>query len=149
MLVHQSDSVSQATQNKLSESDCHSDVQLVPVAWLKAHEEFIPSRFEDVLSETVMAGGYHWPIIVDSKTGVILDGHHRYQVSLYLGLTLVPAVLIDYLNDSRVSVRRWTPESEHWAVHSHTASCGVSGDISRMTVIHYFRRQSPQVLVNQ
>ncbi|CAI5744489.1 unnamed protein product [Peronospora destructor] len=41
------------------------------------------------------------------KTGAILDGHHRYNVALQLGLKQVPAVLVDYLGDQTIHVDVW------------------------------------------
>lgn len=103
-----------ACTKMLDITPCGDGVYLVPVTWLKPHEEYIPDRFKEVLDETVDAGGYRWPIIVDWQTGVILDGHHRHQCALRLGLSKVPAVVVDYLTDGRISVRRWTPDAEEW-----------------------------------
>lgn len=102
------------TPPPLSQSVEDERVTLVPVPWLKPHEEFVYERYLEVLEETRRAGGYKWPIIVDQATGVILDGHHRHQVSLTLKLNFVPAILVDYLNDQRISVQRWRPDLEEW-----------------------------------
>ena len=47
------------------------------------------------------------PIIVDRKTNIILDGHHRYNCAKILGLKKIPAYLVNYLNkDIKVEKRR-------------------------------------------
>ncbi len=53
-------------------------------------------------------GVLKYPILVDSKTMVILDGHHRVEALKLLGCSLVPAILVDY-DDSCVSVSSWRP----------------------------------------
>ncbi|MEM1873152.1 MAG: hypothetical protein QXF57_00995, partial [Acidilobaceae archaeon] len=45
-------------------------------------------------------------ILVDSKTLVILDGHHRVEALKLLGCKLVPALLVDYDSDC-VQVSSW------------------------------------------
>ena len=62
-------------------------VALVEVSWLKAHEEIKPKNRDKLLEMTKRWGGYTRPLLVDSKTGAILDGHHRYSVAIELGLT--------------------------------------------------------------
>lgn len=96
-------------------------VALAPVDWLKAHEQCDYSRYLEVFMETARSRGYRWPIVVDYETGVILDGHHRFQVALTLGLQCVPAVFVDYLQDDRIRVRLWNSAGE--PSHSNVSSC--------------------------
>ncbi|MDM7275014.1 MAG: ParB N-terminal domain-containing protein [Thermoprotei archaeon] len=49
-----------------------------------------------------------YPILVDSKTMIVLDGHHRVEALKLLGCSLIPAILVDY-DDSCVSVSSWRP----------------------------------------
>lgn len=116
MLVHDigDDNINNAQIRDRNSAAPKKGIYLVSVGWLKPHEAFIPARFQEVLSEIVEFGGYRYPILADLRSGVILDGHHRYQVSLHLGLARVPAILIDYLNDARVKVQRWIDAERHW-----------------------------------
>jgi len=82
-------------------------VALVEVSWLKAHEEIKPKNRDKLLEMTKRWGGYTRPLLVDSKTGAILDGHHRYSVAIELGLTKVPAIIVDYLSDESIRVDVW------------------------------------------
>lgn len=47
------------------------------------------------------------PIVVDKNSLVILDGHHRYQALKGMGMSRIPAQLVDYKNgEVRVYLRR-------------------------------------------
>ena len=82
-------------------------LEIVDIAWLKQHEEIKPDRLDEVAQEITKAEFFYEPILVDENTGVILDGHHRYNASLRLGFKRIPAVMIDYLNDNNISVDVW------------------------------------------
>ena len=88
-----------------------SDVELVKIKWLKAHEEVHEKKVIELFKMTLRWGGYTKPLLVDSKTGTILDGHHRYEVGKKLNLKFIPVILTDYLNDERITVTTW-PNSE-------------------------------------
>ena len=83
------------------------DVQLVPLSWLKPHEEVKARNRDKLLEMTQRWGGYTKPLIVDSRTGAILDGHHRHSIAVQLGLNRVPALCVDYLGDEEISVDVW------------------------------------------
>ena len=84
-----------------------SDVELVKMNWLKAHEEIQEKKVIELHEMTLRWGGYTKPLLVDSKTGTILDGHHRFEVGKKLNLELIPAILTDYLNDNGITVTTW------------------------------------------
>lgn len=81
--------------------------EIVDIGWLKPHEEIKPGRLEEMIFKIKNRSIFHKPILVDLETGTILDGHHRYNASLTLGFSKIPAMLIDYLNDSTISVDVW------------------------------------------
>ena len=83
------------------------DVRLVPVEWLKAHEEIKPKNMEKLLEMTLRWDGFTKPLIADKATGTILDGHHRYAVAQRLELARIPVVCIDYLEDDSVELELW------------------------------------------
>ena len=83
------------------------DVTLVDIAWLKPHEEIKTRNRDKLLDMTIRWGGFTKPLLVDSSTGAILDGHHRHSVACYLNLMRVPVILIDYLTDDGISVETW------------------------------------------
>lgn len=83
------------------------DVQLVPVEWLKPHEEIRIKPRDKLLDMTNRWGGFTKPILVDTHTGALLDGHHRLSVAKELGLKLIPAICLDYLNSELISLELW------------------------------------------
>ena len=84
-------------------------VELVDLSLLRPHEETYNWRVEEMFTKIQSNGFFHKPLLVDSVTKTILDGHHRYEASLRLGLNRVPAILIDYENDHRIEVGAWPP----------------------------------------
>ena len=80
------------------------DVSLVSLDWLKPHEEIKVKNRDKLLDMTKRWGGFTKPMLVDSKTGAILDGHHRHSVAVSLNLKRVPVILIDYLSDEQIEV---------------------------------------------
>ena len=87
-------------------------VSLVPVEWLKTHEEIRVRARDKLLDMTKRWGGFTKPLVVDKKTGSLLDGHHRYSVACLLNLTSVPAICVDYLSDETIIVETW-PNSDY------------------------------------
>ena len=86
-------------------------IRLLPLRVLRSHEQTEPSRLREVLKSIVDEGVVHYPIIVDMKTYIILDGHHRVESLKMLGAKSVPALLVDY-DDECVSVGSWRPGVE-------------------------------------
>ena len=84
-----------------------SDVRLVPLEWLKAHENIKPRNRDKLLDMTKRWQGYTKPLIVDQVTGAILDGHHRYAIAELLGLKRIPVICVDYLGDESIIVDVW------------------------------------------
>lgn len=83
-------------------------IYLVDIDWLKPHEEILSNeRVAGLRRATINWGAYTEPLLVDSNTGTILDGHHRYRVGLQLQLRRLPVVLVDYLKDSSITVDIW------------------------------------------
>ena len=87
--------------------DFENNVELVDISWLKAHEEIKDNRVEKLKDMTKRWGGYTKPLLVDSKTGCILDGHHRHRVGILLNLKRLPVILCDYLNDDDIKLDVW------------------------------------------
>lgn len=86
------------------------DIEIVELAELRPHEQTLPERVETMTNKLQRNDFFHKPILIDRKTMTILDGHHRHQASLRLGLLRVPAICMDYLVDERITVEPWRPE---------------------------------------
>ncbi|GIR75431.1 MAG: ParB N-terminal domain-containing protein [Candidatus Thermoplasmatota archaeon] len=83
--------------------------ELVEVACLRPHEQTLPWRVEEMVEKIQRNKYFHKPLLVDRSTMTILDGHHRHQASLRLGLKRVPAMVFDYQEDERIVVEAWPP----------------------------------------
>jgi hypothetical protein len=84
-------------------------IGLVPIHLLKSHERVIEERVVKLMREISSRGAQLRPILVDYKTLIILDGHHRVEALKRLGAKLVSAALVDYDSDC-VKVSSWRPE---------------------------------------
>ena len=83
------------------------EITLVDMAWLKPHEEVQPERVTELQAQFEASGHVDLPLLVDQVTGTILDGHHRFTVGQVLGLTRMPALLFNYLDEPRIAVDTW------------------------------------------
>jgi len=105
------------------------DVQLVPVEWLKPHEEIKPRNRDKLLDMTRRWGGYTKPLIVDKVTGAILDGHHRYSIAGELKLAQIPVIAVDYLNDDSIEVDVWPSAKIDSLTKEEVIAMSLSGDV--------------------
>ena len=60
------------------------------------HERTRSTRLRELKKEILDEGILRMPLIVDRRTGVILDGHHRYRLLQGIGAEVIPALLVDY-----------------------------------------------------
>jgi hypothetical protein len=105
------------------------DVQLVPVEWLKPHEEIKPRNRDKLLDMTKRWGGYTKPLIVDKKTGAILDGHHRYSIAGELKLARIPVIAVDYLDDDTIEVDVWPAAKIDSLTKEEVIAMSLSSDV--------------------
>ena len=82
-------------------------VDLVPLEVLRPHELTIPKKVDELEKMTHRWRAYVLPLVVDRNTGIILDGHHRHQVALRLGLKCLPCVQVDYQGDDSIELDVW------------------------------------------
>ena len=83
------------------------DVVMVEVDWLKPHEQIKVKARDKLLDMTKRWGGFTKPVLVDSVTGSLLDGHHRLSVAKELGLSKIPAICLDYLSSEEIILELW------------------------------------------
>ncbi len=81
---------------------------LVPLSELREHEEIEPVVVQALVDRIRSEGVVRDPIWVARGTGVILNGHHRFQALSALGAARAPAWLFDY-DDPSVELERWSP----------------------------------------
>ena len=63
-----------------SADDVRASLAVLPLADLRRHEETSPSGEAGVRDLLVAAGALSWPLVVDARSGLILDGSHRAVV---------------------------------------------------------------------
>ena len=83
------------------------DVELVPIAWLRPHEQVKPRNVDTLHEMTLRWSAYTKPLLVDRESGTILDGHHRHQVGIRIGLSRLPVIKVDYLEDESIELDIW------------------------------------------
>ena len=102
--------------------------ELVEVARLRPHEQTLPWRVEEMVEKIQRNNFFHKPLLVDRSTLTFLDGHHRHQASIRLGLKRVPAMAFDYQEDERVVVEARPPAAPEYvsrALVMHVAANGL------------------------
>ena len=83
------------------------DVEVVPIAWLRPHEQVKPRNVDTLHEMTLRWSAYTKPLLVDRESGTILDGHHRHQVGIRIGLSRLPVIKVDYLEDESIELDIW------------------------------------------
>lgn len=127
--------------------------QLLLVSDLKPHELLIEEHSTQLLQDIIKDQAIYVPILVDIKTKVILDGHHRFSVAKKLHLAQIPCFVVDYFNENIVSVfprRETVPVSKQLVIQA-----GLSGKLfpnkSTRHVLHISpvaMQYSLQLLIN-
>ncbi|RHY73492.1 hypothetical protein DYB37_003389 [Aphanomyces astaci] len=135
--------------NEKERSPKRQKVVLVLVAWLKAHEAIVSAaRVDGLRRATVKWDAYLEPLLVDRKTGAILDGHHRYMVAVHLGLLTVPAVLVDYLEDTSITVDVWPECGRDTLTKEEVVAMALSDDVfPPKTSRHAFSDNLPPIKI--
>ncbi|MBN8550027.1 MAG: ParB N-terminal domain-containing protein [Deltaproteobacteria bacterium] len=88
-------------------TDSTANIHYMDPALLVPHEAIDGQNFQQLLLQLAENGEVITPLLVDSATRTILDGHHRHAAALKLGLKFVPCQMVDYLNDESVVVSSW------------------------------------------
>lgn len=75
--------------------------------FLKPHEEHLRERVKEVRDSILKEKILRKPLIADERTGVILDGTHRYQALREIGVSRIPVVYVDYLSEEEIRLSGW------------------------------------------
>ncbi|MBN2518183.1 MAG: ParB N-terminal domain-containing protein [Candidatus Altiarchaeota archaeon] len=78
-------------------------LELINISDLKPHERFTEGRLRAVMGDLTRPGVLWYPILVDDKDLIILDGHHRVEAFKRMGFTKIRALLVDY-SDPKIEV---------------------------------------------
>lgn len=80
--------------------------QLVPLVWLKAHEQHVEQRVNELVHTFELRDAIDYAIVADQNSGTVIDGHHRLEALRRLGCVKAPAFLVDYA-DPKITVHTW------------------------------------------
>ena len=81
-------------------------IELVEVGKLKHIEGFSRRRVAWLKDKILKEGIWNKPLALDGKHCLVLDGQHRMETALSLGLKRVPAVRYDYASVEVWSLRK-------------------------------------------
>ena len=79
-------------------------VVLIDPQELTWHERVSLHHAAYTILKMLLSGRFDVPLLVDSRTKTILDGHHRCYAARRLGLRKVPCFLVDYFDDQSIAV---------------------------------------------
>lgn len=71
------------------------EVTYVNVDEVDPHPENANRGDVEAIKESIRVNGYYAPIVVQSSTGYILAGNHRYRAAVDLGMSQVPVIYLD------------------------------------------------------
>ena len=124
------------------------DVELVPITWLRPHEEVKPRNVDTLHEMTLRWSAYTKPLLVDCETGTILDGHHRYHVGIRIGLSRLPVIKVNYLNDEGIELDLWPASALESLTKQQVIDMALSGDVyPPKTSRHRFSDHLPPIAV--
>lgn len=86
------------------------NIVLVSPRELIAHEKVKIRHALYLVFKMILSGSFKVPLVIDSKTKTILDGHHRCYAAHRLGLRNVPCYAVDYLGDRSIRVQGRRPD---------------------------------------
>lgn len=117
-------------------------VILVPVKKLKHIEGFSKTRAMWLRKKIIKEGVWNKPVALDEKHGLVMDGQHRMEVALALGLKKIPAVKYRYAD-----VEIWSLRPKRYQFNwKQVVERALSGDIyPYKTVKHRFPSPLPEV----
>jgi len=81
-----------------------AQLSLIDIESLKIHEMINLRHLCDLQKQISKDGCIKVPIIVDKKSLVVLDGHHRLNCCKNLGFKKIPCMLVDYIADPEIRV---------------------------------------------
>jgi len=82
---------------------------LIDISRLRDHEEVDPFHFKELMKKMIEDGFQRDPIIVDTESGVVLDGHHRRNILKTLGYSKIASYQVQYVEDGKIRVKTWYP----------------------------------------
>jgi len=76
----------------------------IEIKKIRDHEAVDEDHLEEIKARICHSGIFKEPIVVDKKTLVVLDGHHRLNSCRRLGFKKIPCLVVNYLTDRKIKV---------------------------------------------
>lgn len=109
-------------------------IEMVDPRSLRHIEGFSKRRALWLREKIVSEGSWNKPIAIDDQHNLVLDGQHRMEVALALGLERVPAVKFSY-----AAVEIWSLRPKYTFTWQDVVARALAGDIyPYKTVKHRF-----------
>ena len=86
------------------ENETKNKIILINPHELIAHEKVNIFHAIYIYLKMIFSGHFDVPVLIDSRTKIILDGHHRVYAANRLGLKKVPCCVIDYIENTSIQV---------------------------------------------
>ena len=86
-----------------------SDVLLIDPRDLHPHESVDLDAAHVLVEQIRDTHLFPLPVLIDTDSKVILDGHHRWWAGKELGCARIPCYGVDYMNDDSIRVRSRRP----------------------------------------
>lgn len=124
-------------------------VETIRLDFLKTHEEIKSKKVVKLFEMTKKWGAQRKPVVIDSLTGVILDGHHRHAVAVELNLGKIAVIKVDYLDDKKIKVESRNENIPFNASKSEVIKMGLSEqNYPAKTTKHIFDFEVPDIWIN-
>ena len=129
--------------------DGEYNIETIRVDFLKTHEEIKSKKVVKLFEMTQKWGAQRKPVIIDSSTGVILDGHHRYAVAVQLNLEKIAVIRVDYIDDHRIKVESRNQNKPFSNSKFEVIKMGLSDqNYPAKTTKHMFDFEVPDIWIN-
>jgi len=124
-------------------------VETIRVDFLKTHEEIKSKKVVKLFEMTKKWGAQRKPVIIDSSTGVILDGHHRHAVAVELNLEKIAVIKVDYLDDEKIILESRNENIQFSSSKFEVIKMGLSEqNYPAKTTKHIFDFEVPDIWIN-
>ena len=84
-------------------------LEIREVKSLLGHEQVIPYNVKRLKESMLNIGHLVDPLVVDKKTGTVLDGNHRLKVLQIIECPYAVVQAVDYVGNDEISVGTWYP----------------------------------------
>ena len=85
-------------------------IRLLNIAELRIHEAVDEVQILRIMKSIEESGKFYPPVLVDLKSKVVLDGHHRLWAAKRLGCKRLLCYCVDYTSDDGVVLCSWRPD---------------------------------------